>query len=109
MGAARHYVIERLAEHGVDRWPADLLVTELATNVIVHAGSEFEVVVHVDGVVRVTVVDDSLTLPSRREAADYAMSGRGLQIIDQLATRWGVEPRRDGDGKVVWFELPSED
>ena len=109
VGAARKFVVRQLEAHGVERWPADLLVSELATNVIIHAATEFEVVVHVNGVVRIAVADDSLSPPEPRTPAPDSVNGRGLQILDKLVTRWGVEKRRDADGKIVWFELPSND
>ena len=48
----------------------------------------------------------AITHPARplvREAAPDPATGRGLLIIDQLASRWGVDLRRDG--KTVWVEL----
>jgi anti-sigma regulatory factor (Ser/Thr protein kinase) len=109
VGEARRFVAERLQEHGVDRWPADLLVSELATNVITHAATEFEVIVHVDGKVKVTVVDDSIIEPQPRSASPTDVGGRGLHIVDYLAARWGIEWRPEGTGKAIWFELPSAD
>ena len=109
VGQARRFVVDELRHHGVDRWPAELLVSELATNVITHAATEFEVEVHVDGVVRVAVADDSIVPPLPRAASADALSGRGMALVAALAERWGVEARRDADGKVVWFELPSPD
>jgi hypothetical protein len=42
-------------------------------------------------------------LPVPAGAATDAQSGRGLQIVDALAVRWGVRPEREG--KTVWFEI----
>lgn len=106
VGRARHFVVDELRHHGVDRWPAELLVSELVTNVICHAGTEFEVEVHVDGVVRVTITDESPVPPRPVTASDeLAEGGRGLQLVDALAQRWGVDT--SAGGKLVWFELPS--
>ena len=50
------------------------------------------------------VLDADLRLPRIRSAAETDEGGRGLYLVDQLATRWGARPTEDG--KVVWFELP---
>ena len=52
----------------------------------------------------VEVFDTDLRLPRIRSAGDTDEGGRGLYLVDQLATRWGSRPTRDG--KAVWFELP---
>lgn len=38
-------------------------------------------------------------------ADDGSTGGRGLQLVDRLATAWGCQPGADGQGKVVWFRL----
>lgn len=83
-----------------------LLVSELATNALEHAGSAFEVTV-VTGTdrVRVEVVDASHRPPMVTYRPLEAEHGRGLRIVQGLAEEWGVDARPDGDGKVVWFEL----
>ncbi|HEV2373642.1 MAG TPA: SpoIIE family protein phosphatase [Streptosporangiaceae bacterium] len=50
------------------------------------------------------VFDSDLRLPRIRTAGETDEGGRGLYLVDQLATRWGSRPTRDG--KAVWFELP---
>jgi len=50
------------------------------------------------------VLDDSAALPRLRHPDDSDERGRGLQVVSQLAQRWGA--RRAGAGKVVWCELP---
>jgi hypothetical protein len=52
----------------------------------------------------VEVFDTDLRLPRLRSAGESDEGGRGLYLVDQLATRWGSRPTRDG--KAVWFELP---
>jgi anti-sigma regulatory factor (Ser/Thr protein kinase) len=90
--------------HG-DRHIVELLTTELATNAVLHAHSPFTVSVQVDqGWVRVEVTDSSPVLPPKpRLPRPDATSGRGLVLVDILATRWGSE--RLETGKRVWFEL----
>lgn len=52
----------------------------------------------------VEVFDTDLRLPRIRSAGETDEGGRGLYLVDQLATRWGSRPTRDG--KAVWFEMP---
>jgi serine phosphatase RsbU (regulator of sigma subunit) len=52
----------------------------------------------------VEVFDADLRLPRIRTAADTDEGGRGLYLVEQLATRWGSRPTTDG--KAVWFEMP---
>ncbi|HEY5986395.1 MAG TPA: SpoIIE family protein phosphatase [Streptosporangiaceae bacterium] len=52
----------------------------------------------------VEVFDADLRLPRIRSAGEDDEGGRGLYLVDQLATRWGSRPTRDG--KAVWFEIP---
>jgi hypothetical protein len=52
----------------------------------------------------VEVFDADLRLPRIRSALETDEGGRGLYLVDQLATRWGSRPTTDG--KAVWFEIP---
>ena len=52
----------------------------------------------------VEVFYPDLRLPWIRSGGETDEGGRGLYLVDQLATRWGSRPTRDG--KAVWFELP---
>ena len=52
----------------------------------------------------VEVFDGDLRLPRIRSAGESDEGGRGLYLVDQLATRWGSRPTKDG--KAVWFEMP---
>jgi anti-sigma regulatory factor (Ser/Thr protein kinase) len=83
-----------------------LLVSELVTNAVVHAASPAVVCLDADlERIKVTVHDrDAERRPSLVEAGPLSASGRGVLLVDRLASRWGVEPHRQG--KVVWFELP---
>lgn len=81
-----------------------LLVSEVATNALVHGSGEVQVRVHAtDSGLRVEVQDDSPTMPSRRRAGPLEEGGRGLALVDTLARGWGVQALPVG--KVVWFEL----
>lgn len=80
----------------------ELLVSELATNVVRHTDDGMEVsVCSDDRSVRVEVSDTDPGLPRARPPD--ASSGRGLHLVEQLADRWGVVG--DPPGKVVWFEV----
>ena len=83
---------------------AVLLVSELVTNALLHAGTHIDLTARLgaDGV-RVEVGDGSPHLPSRRRYAATAGTGRGLMMLDSMAADWGVDRRYHG--KVVWFEL----
>lgn len=82
-----------------------LLVSELATNAVLHARSDFEVtVIRAHQRVRVEVFDQNTRLPSFAAAPPDAYSGRGLMILRELASAWGVESHSDV-GKTIWFEV----
>jgi anti-sigma regulatory factor (Ser/Thr protein kinase) len=103
--AARHFVADVLAGWGLTCDDLPLLVSELATNAVLHARSDFEVSVARTGQrVRVAVFDQNTRLPSFAVAPPDAYSGRGLMLLRQLATAWGVESHSDV-GKTIWFEL----
>ena len=86
-----------------------LLVSELVTNAVIHAGSEVEVEVRLaGGRVRVDVVDRSTEVVKRRDAEDDDQSGRGMDLVEALASAWGID--LVPGGKSVWFEIerPAE-
>lgn len=85
-------------------WAVCQLVSELATNAVIHAGTTFEMRLSLDGSqLRCEVSDTSPKVPRTRAYAEDAATGRGLLLVERLATAWGVL-RRVG-GKTVWFEL----
>ena len=105
----------RFVTAALERWDCEdaldavqLLVTELVTNAVVHAGAKPNVaVILLPHALRVEVGDDDPSGPVARQAADDEESGRGLLLLDQLATRWGVEATPEG--KTVWFEVARFD
>ncbi|MER6254944.1 SpoIIE family protein phosphatase [Streptomyces sp. NPDC001584] len=104
---ARHLIRAAVAAWGA-RHRADeieLAADELMTNALVHTdgGGHVSMRLTAQGRIRIEVEDSSSALPRRREAGDWAVSGRGLMLVDRLADEWGVEPR--GGGKCVWCEF----
>jgi DNA-binding NarL/FixJ family response regulator len=103
---ARRFVAEVLAGWGYDdlQDSAALLVSELVTNAVVHAHSDVELAVHLRPQrVRVEVIDQAQEVVRRRDAKDDEQSGRGMALIEALATAWGIDSLLSG--KSVWFEL----
>jgi anti-sigma regulatory factor (Ser/Thr protein kinase) len=85
----------------------ELLVCELVTNAMLHAGSSVDVRLERRRQrLRVEVTDSSTALPRRQEGgyASEAMGGRGIMLIEELADDWGVDRGASG-GKVVWCEV----
>jgi len=159
VGESRHLAAQTFKEWGMDRDQAELaclLVSEIVTNVVIHAtprpvhrafngGGVFDSESPVEesgedefdedwtdlleaaaeedeaaedpadkefllrlrrgaDTVWVEVFDNDLRLPRIRSAAADDEGGRGLYLVEQLATRWGSRPTPDG--KAVWFEMP---
>lgn len=87
---------------------AVLLVSEVATNALLHAGTPIQVVARLEGsVLLVEVSDGSQHLPVPRRYGSTAGTGRGLLMLEQLVDDWGV--RLHDDGKTVWFTLSDRE
>jgi anti-sigma regulatory factor (Ser/Thr protein kinase) len=86
---------------------AELLVSELVTNAITHGKGMVTLSIDcADDLLSVTVGDDEPTVPQLQPERLMALGGRGLRMIDALASAWGVNPRVGSPGKDVWFRLP---
>ena len=97
--------IAALAAWALEQADVALLVSELATNAVLHARSDFRVMVCARGDrIRVEVGDRNARLPSPATVPPAAYSGRGLMIVQELSMAWGVESHAD-DGKTIWFEV----
>jgi anti-sigma regulatory factor (Ser/Thr protein kinase) len=84
-----------------------LVVSELATNAVIHAHSDFVVVVHqAASGLGVAVADDHTDVPTTQQPSPERVGGRGMRIVQALTRHWGVE-RIPGDGKVVWATLAA--
>jgi hypothetical protein len=101
--AARDLVSRALMDWRLSQQIPDtcLVISELVTNAMIHAGTDIDVTVaeHRRSV-RVAVRDHSHVLPVERHGRSDE-HGRGLGIVAELASAWGVLPHFDG-GKVVW-------
>lgn len=94
----------QLAQWGLDDhvFATEVVISELVTNVLRHAGGEPHVRMIRNDRLTVEVSDESSTAPHLRHARAQDESGRGLLIAAALADRWGT---RYGDrGKTVWVE-----
>lgn len=103
---ARRFVRATLTDLGlVTAWEAaELLVSEVTTNAVLHAKTEFSVEVLREGdVVRVSVHDRSPVSPTLRGYGRESTTGRGMRLLATLAVAWGVD--RHAAGKAVWFEV----
>lgn len=104
---ARHLVAGAIRRWGHDAAlvaDAEIVVTELAANALIHAATPFRVRLERCGpMVRISVDDGGPSLPRLIEPDASRLSGRGVHLIDAIARRWGVEVTRDG--KTVWAEL----
>jgi anti-sigma regulatory factor (Ser/Thr protein kinase) len=82
---------------------ARVVVTELVSNVVRHAGTTVDVDVDLlDGCLRVGVTDRADGTVAMQQADDRSEDGRGLRLVDELAQQWGVD-RQPGE-KCVWVE-----
>ncbi|MGW1674545.1 ATP-binding protein [Streptomyces sp. NPDC002324] len=111
---ARHRVAEGCRLWRVPMVVADdltLIVSELATNAVMHTdSSEIEVSLYLTGEqVSVAVTDQSAHGPlTACQAAEFAEGGRGLVLVEALATRWETLPTAYGTAVRAHLDLPPE-
>jgi anti-sigma regulatory factor (Ser/Thr protein kinase) len=106
---ARAFVREHLIAHGLEKLVDDvgLVVSELATNAVRHAGTPFTVVLsRAKNSVEVGVEDGSSGIPEQVTSGPLDLGGRGLDLVDQVSRDWGV--RAHHGTKAVWarFDVP---
>lgn len=102
----RRVLTERMSAWGthVAADIAVLLASELVTNAILHGKPPLSLRVMQRGrTLRVEVSDRSGARVAPGASATDATSGRGLVLVEALASRWGCE--EEGRSKTVWFEL----
>ena len=110
VAAGRRLVSEALSEWGLDdlAYTATLLTSEVLTNSLLHARTRIALTVErtAPRSVTISVHDGSSIVPRRRQHARDATTGRGLELLDQLAQSWHVQP--DAAGKTLAFTLSAD-
>jgi anti-sigma regulatory factor (Ser/Thr protein kinase) len=107
---ARRWVLRQAAASGIRgdaQAVVELLTSELVANALNHGPADGDISVQtevVDGALRVTVSDQDDREPVVRHPPPTAPGGRGIMLVDMLATAWGATPLPDG-GKAVWFTV----
>jgi anti-sigma regulatory factor (Ser/Thr protein kinase) len=104
VAAARKFAREVLHDQsGETIGAAELMISELASNCVRHAHSDFELVIDYEKCIRVEVRDSGHGQPVLQNPTPRDISGRGLRIIETMSEDWGVIP--SANGKTVWFEM----
>jgi two-component sensor histidine kinase len=90
---------------------AVLLMSEVATNAFLHgSGAEIGITItRQDQEYVVAVADASPVSPRARHASIDAATGRGLALLTDLATRWGIDDAPPPFRKTVWFTVRATD
>jgi anti-sigma regulatory factor (Ser/Thr protein kinase) len=106
---ARRFVLDALANWRLDALAdtAALLTSEIVTNAVLHARTPMDLVVQRlrDGVA-VEVTDGSRKQPRARRVTPDSTNGRGMALLEQLASTWGVTVHRAG--KTVRFTVTGD-
>jgi anti-sigma regulatory factor (Ser/Thr protein kinase) len=108
-GIARNFVVDlgsALSPDVVD--DAELLVSELVSNAVLHGSPAITLCVDLDPpCIGVGVRDEGEGVPTTavQQPPPSRPRGRGLMIVDRLSESWGVTPSEPPPGKTVWFEL----
>jgi PAS domain S-box-containing protein len=102
---ARRFTRSTLAAWGLTPLAdfAELLVSELVTNALVHGGRPLRLRLFRDRALTLEVADTGRQTPRLRPAGSDDEGGRGMYLVNELAHRWGSRPT--AEGKVVWAEL----
>lgn len=109
---ARGFVHDRLCGWGLTDMSDDLelITSEVVTNALIHAGSDVDIRLRAfEDRVRLEVRDSDSDPPVptlyslSEEGSSRAEHGRGLFLVDALATAWNTSP--NGRGKTVWLEM----
>jgi anti-sigma regulatory factor (Ser/Thr protein kinase) len=105
VGAARRFARTALAKQSSETLDAiELMVSELATNCVQHAHSDFEIAIEVTRPrIRIEARDAGAGRPAPRSPAPSEPTGRGLRIVEAMSDDWGVV--RSSHGKTVWFTI----
>jgi anti-sigma regulatory factor (Ser/Thr protein kinase) len=110
VGVARRallaYCRERHVPHDVEE-TGELIISELVTNAVQHAGTPFLVWVEHDAdELTVAVLDGNTSSPHLRAFDTERYGGRGMPLVEALGAAWGTATTRLG--KVVWVTIAAE-
>ncbi len=104
----RRVIRDRVGDWGLSddlAYRAMMVATELASNAVLHAAPPYILRLSRDGQrVRIAIEDSWGLTPTLRHYDDMALTGRGLRLVAECSTRWGVRGREAG--KEVWAEVP---
>lgn len=124
-GDARAFTTRLLGEWGLSHLAdtVELLVSELITNAVRHAGGASDPAANLDrpcgeippvalavsllDTLLIQVWDRSSVPPLRRHAADDEEGGRGLDLVEAMSKEWGCDVLRTG-GKIVWSSIETD-
>jgi anti-sigma regulatory factor (Ser/Thr protein kinase) len=107
VSAARRFVREVLRDQPPETVDAaELMTSELASNCVRHAHTDFELAVSSRGPIRVEVRDTGDGRPRLRSPTPQEPTGRGLLIVEAMSDTWGIVP--SAAGKTVWFTLAQQ-
>ena len=104
--SARQFAERTLTGWGLGDYAVEvtLVASELVTNAVLHARTAITFVMRRDNDrLRLEVSDGSAILPRPCDYTDLAATGRGLRLVENVATAWGAEA--NATGKTVWCEL----
>jgi PAS domain S-box-containing protein len=106
VAVARGAALGQLSTWGLDdlALTTELIVSELVTNAVRHAGGPIGLRLIRENVLICEVTDPSNTQPRLLRATDTDEGGRGLFIVANCSTRWGS--RYGSSGKTIWTEQP---
>jgi len=105
--AARGFVRDLLRDYSRETVDAaELMTSELATNCVKHANTDFELIIDLRDEIRVEVRDTGRGRPLPRSPTPQEPSGRGLRIVEAMSSSWGIVP--SSSGKSVWFTLAAQ-
>jgi len=107
---ARRFLARTLEGWGCDDYDfaASVVLSELATNAALHARTPYRVRLRLETThLAISVADANPQRPQLRRYALDATTGRGMNLIEALCTRWGTTPT--DDGKTVWAHVRPDD
>jgi anti-sigma regulatory factor (Ser/Thr protein kinase) len=107
VSAARHWARQVLSGWDLDASDTELALSEMITNAVVHGSGGVQAdLSRLSGCVRLEVHDQGRAGPIvHHHAAHDQQSGRGLELISRVATKWGWSKRVSG-GTTVWALVP---